>query len=304
MINQEKDDLIAELRKRLQWQEEETEALKQKCQDQDDEAVKLRDEILALNSEKELLVPLERLEEQTRTLELSRIEVGELKDTLANVRATALENPRRALYEGQVQKLRDEVQQWKGYCAILEKKDEYTNDEIRQRAAEEPELRAQLVVVRAERDNLAAKLDGMFGELDGTGGAVGKYVKDIEELKAEKTELQQFIVDAQVCEEQLEAKIAEGTATNAALRDRIGQLEGLLRAESSEKALCEGQLQVEKEAASKELERANERVRTLDLELEELKIAHAELEARLARAADPLNLFNVSEMNGVMYSFL
>jgi chromosome segregation ATPase len=47
----------------------------------------------------------------------------------------------KAMFEGQIKTLQGDLAQWKGIAELLREKDRRTGDEIRQKAAEEPELR-------------------------------------------------------------------------------------------------------------------------------------------------------------------
>jgi chromosome segregation ATPase len=67
----------------------------------------------------------------------------------------------RAMFEGQVKALQGDLAQWKGIALLLQEKDKRTGDEIRRKAAEEPELRAKYEQSRREVE----KLEGVVFEL-------------------------------------------------------------------------------------------------------------------------------------------
>jgi chromosome segregation ATPase len=67
----------------------------------------------------------------------------------------------KAMFEGQVRTLEGDLAQWKGLAELLQEKDRRTGDEIRKKAAEEPELRAKYAESRREIE----KLEGMVSEL-------------------------------------------------------------------------------------------------------------------------------------------
>jgi chromosome segregation ATPase len=60
----------------------------------------------------------------------------------------------KAMFEGQVKTLQADLAQWKGIAELLQEKDKRTGDEIRRKAAEEPELRAKYVESRREIERL------------------------------------------------------------------------------------------------------------------------------------------------------
>jgi hypothetical protein len=67
----------------------------------------------------------------------------------------------KAMFEAQVKRLQGDLAQWKGIAELIQEKDRRTGDEIRRKAAEEPELRAKYAESRREIE----KLEGMVFEL-------------------------------------------------------------------------------------------------------------------------------------------
>ena len=65
----------------------------------------------------------------------------------------------RATYEGKVKGLQDEVTQWKELALLLKEKDRRTGDNIRKKAALEPELRARIAVLEGELERLEMVVD-------------------------------------------------------------------------------------------------------------------------------------------------
>ena len=51
----------------------------------------------------------------------------------------------KAMFEGQIKTLQEDLAKWKGIAELLQERDRRTGDEIRRRAAEEPETRAKYV---------------------------------------------------------------------------------------------------------------------------------------------------------------
>lgn len=75
---------------------------------------------------------------------------GQAKDGVAMIRAT---------YEGKVKGLQGEIAQWKGLASLLQEKDRRTGDDIRKKAAQEPELRAQVADLVDELERLEVVVD-------------------------------------------------------------------------------------------------------------------------------------------------
>lgn len=65
----------------------------------------------------------------------------------------------KGMYEERIKRLEEEVEKWRTLCHVLTEKDERTNDDMRRRAAEEPELREEIRRLKLELTELrAAKL--------------------------------------------------------------------------------------------------------------------------------------------------
>ncbi|KAI0652056.1 hypothetical protein C8Q79DRAFT_1005287 [Trametes meyenii] len=78
---------------------------------------------------------------------------SQVRDGLAMVRGT---------FEAQAAKLRGEVEKWQGLCKVLQEKDKRTDDEVRRRAALEPQLREEnerllreAEIVRSDMEKMA-----------------------------------------------------------------------------------------------------------------------------------------------------
>lgn len=64
----------------------------------------------------------------------------------------------KTMFEGQVKSLLGDLAQWKGLAELLQEKDRRTGDEIRRKAAEEPELRAKYAESQREIEKLKAEV--------------------------------------------------------------------------------------------------------------------------------------------------
>jgi hypothetical protein len=88
----------------------------------------------------------------------------------------------KAMFEGQIKTLQGDLAKWKGIAELLQEKDRKTGDEIRRKAAEEPELRAKYVEslreikqlegvvfeLSTERNTLKLQLDNFGEQAEGT----------------------------------------------------------------------------------------------------------------------------------------
>lgn len=94
---------------------------------------------------KEKLAAAEEITEaQDAELLESQDRVTELEESVQQLRKEGL-TVLRTTYDKQICDLEAELSQWRGLCVILRKKDERTDDEIRRKAGEEPELRRKVV---------------------------------------------------------------------------------------------------------------------------------------------------------------
>lgn len=98
---------------------------------------------------------------------------GQLQDGLAMLRA---------MFQGQVQKLQEEVVRWKGLATLLQEKDVRTNDEIRRRAAEEPELRHKYEALREENEKLRREDEARNEELRNMAGVIATMKETVNRL--------------------------------------------------------------------------------------------------------------------------
>ena len=62
----------------------------------------------------------------------------------------------KGMYEERIKRTQVEVEKWKSLCKLLTEKDERTNDEVRRRAAEAPELQEEVERLRLELAELRA----------------------------------------------------------------------------------------------------------------------------------------------------
>ncbi|TCD68433.1 mitochondrial 2-enoyl thioester reductase [Steccherinum ochraceum] len=91
-------------------------------------------------------------------------EISELQAALEGVRTDGLEMVRRTK-DGQIERLQAEVAQWKGKYAILQKQGERTDATVRRRAAEAPQLKAELEAAQKELEEIQAENEVLKDQL-------------------------------------------------------------------------------------------------------------------------------------------
>ncbi|EGN94479.1 hypothetical protein SERLA73DRAFT_188403 [Serpula lacrymans var. lacrymans S7.3] len=96
----------------------------------------------------------------------------------------------KGLFETQIKTLKGDVSRWKGIAELLQEKDQRTNDEIRRRAGEEPELREQCERLQGHLE----AFEGAYRRLSGAHRqgrlARHKLDKKVMRLRKEKAVLQ------------------------------------------------------------------------------------------------------------------
>jgi chromosome segregation ATPase len=260
----------------------------------DDEIAQLRAQIERLQAEHDSRVPAERYEEQSQSLALAKSEAAELQETIANMQTSVSQNNWRLPYEASMKQLEAQVSQWKGLCEVLRRKDERTDDEVRRRAAEEPEL-------RAENKELRTKILGMETE--------------IAEMRREKSTLEERVEQARSVQElndQLTTKTSLFETRIADLQTNLERVqdESLLKEENAtirasllEHRAQDLQLELDRLEAEKDDTAAREETLRADytrlqaeaLESEkEVRTLRAELERVQTKLIQQQNLYNVS----------
>ncbi|KAG2004813.1 hypothetical protein CC2G_003331 [Coprinopsis cinerea AmutBmut pab1-1] len=85
----------------------------------------------------------------------------------------------RAMFDGRLKDLKKDRDKWQRVAEFIMEKDKRTNDDIRRRAAEEPEVRRRYqkykekaVILEQERDNLHAVLEERDGEIEALEGSL------------------------------------------------------------------------------------------------------------------------------------
>lgn len=92
---------------------------------------------------------------RTENMELEkRVEIaeGKARDGIAMVRAT---------FEGRVKFLEDNAKKWQQVAQFIAEKDARTNDDVRRRAAEEPELRRTIESLEGELESLNLQVESL-----------------------------------------------------------------------------------------------------------------------------------------------
>ncbi|CDO68756.1 hypothetical protein BN946_scf184989.g22 [Trametes cinnabarina] len=96
--------------------------------------------------------------ENNELLERAELAEGQARDGLAMIRAT---------YEERVRRAEEDAARWKAQYQLLLERDARMDDDIRRRAALEPELRAEVARLREELDSLEEDYKRMEGVLEG-----------------------------------------------------------------------------------------------------------------------------------------
>lgn len=98
-------------------------------------------------------------------------------------------------FGSQVAKLQDEAKAWRRMAEFVMEKDIRTNDDIRRRAAEEPELR--MLCVR-QRKKAQAKIDGLQADLLEKSNLYNASTEELEHWKRENARLQSDLNEASI----------------------------------------------------------------------------------------------------------
>ncbi|KAI0324110.1 hypothetical protein GY45DRAFT_1331896 [Cubamyces sp. BRFM 1775] len=96
--------------------------------------------------------------ENNELLERAELAEGQARDGLAMIKAT---------YEGRVRRAEEEAKRWKAQYQLLTSRDTRMDDDIRKRAALEPELRAEIARLQDKLDNLEEDYVRMESMLEG-----------------------------------------------------------------------------------------------------------------------------------------
>ncbi|KAI0772433.1 hypothetical protein BD413DRAFT_42765 [Trametes elegans] len=96
--------------------------------------------------------------ENHQLLERAELAEGQARDGLAMIRAT---------YEERVRRAEEEATRWKAQYQLLTERDTRTDDEVRKRAALEPELRAEVARLQERLGNLEEDYRRLEGVLEG-----------------------------------------------------------------------------------------------------------------------------------------
>ncbi|KAF7800277.1 hypothetical protein EIP86_011525 [Pleurotus ostreatoroseus] len=177
-------------------------------------------------------------------LQLSEKRVAELEAQASEWRTDGLATIRET-FEEHVRRLEGEVAQWRGLCGILRKKDERTDDDIRRRAGEEPELRNRLEKLREEHAALEleqAQLQQELSELETECERVAaerlrlltekeEWVDEVSDLTLKNEALEQdkavWEDDRTRLQEALELKAAEKARQDKKIAALVASNEGL-----------------------------------------------------------------------------
>ncbi|OSD00038.1 hypothetical protein PYCCODRAFT_1414948 [Trametes coccinea BRFM310] len=108
--------------------------------------------------------------ENNALLERAELAEGQVRDGLAMVRAT---------FEARVRRAEEDAARWKAQYRLLCERDARTDDEVRRRAALEPELAAENARLREQLENLEEDYRRLEGLLE---GLTKEEVEETEEI--------------------------------------------------------------------------------------------------------------------------
>lgn len=118
--------------------------------------------------------------ENNELLERAALAEGQIHNGLAMIKAT---------YEERINRLEAEVLKWKGLCQVLTSRDSRVDDDVRRRAAVEPELREENARLREKLTKLSQdyhKMESVLEELAEQEREPGES-PDVESPKTETT---------------------------------------------------------------------------------------------------------------------
>ncbi|KAM5530329.1 hypothetical protein V8D89_016000, partial [Ganoderma adspersum] len=113
--------------------------------------------------------------ENNELTERASLAETQARDGLAMIKAT---------YEERIRLLEQEVDRWKGQVHVLTERDKRMDDELRRRAALEPELRTENIRLKEQLDSLEEDYGRMQGPLEGLSR---QQVEGTRELPVEET---------------------------------------------------------------------------------------------------------------------
>ena len=113
--------------------------------------------------------------ENNELTERASLAETQARDGLAMIKAT---------YEERIRLLEQEVERWKGQVHVLTERDKRMDDELRRRAALEPELRTENIRLKEQLDSLEEDYRRMEGTLEGRSR---QQVEGTRELPVEET---------------------------------------------------------------------------------------------------------------------
>lgn len=125
-----------------------------------EESDKQQRKIDTLQTTLNLSIPVATYDEQTRVLLSTKAYAEELEASFANTRETKGQEFRNLL-QGPISSLQAELRQQKGILDILSKRDLKTDDEVRRKAAEYPELCARIAELEATVKDAQREIDSL-----------------------------------------------------------------------------------------------------------------------------------------------
>ncbi|RPD77213.1 hypothetical protein L226DRAFT_533217 [Lentinus tigrinus ALCF2SS1-7] len=110
--------------------------------------------------------------ENNELIERTALAEGQARDGVAMLKST---------YEERIRLLEQEVLRWKSQCQVLTDRDSRMDDEIRRRAALEPELRAENERLREQIENF---FEEEYDRMEVIGGMTSQQFEETSELES------------------------------------------------------------------------------------------------------------------------
>ncbi|PSS30915.1 hypothetical protein PHLCEN_2v2540 [Hermanssonia centrifuga] len=160
---------------------------------------------------------LEETPDFSVTLRLRDEEISTLRNRIEDVERAALEDCQKrcdlvkSMYETRFKRFEDDIVHWKGLYEVLRKQNEQTDDNVRRRAAEEPELRAR-------NERLEVEVVDATNELERLNDATEGFEVENEQLQEDNERLKGDLAKAQNVLERLN-ELESSMVSDSSLRN-------------------------------------------------------------------------------------
>lgn len=219
---------VASLRDQISRLEDDLEGALLQNGEADMQILRLKGELEACRKAQASLVSEDKFLEQAGALSSAQRQIKELQEVVLNVRDSARRSWDK-ISEEHVQKLHAEVRRWKGMYEVQAKRNQKTDDVVRRKAAEHPELAARISDLEGqlrsrkddytrtitEREEQNAVLKQTINELEQQWDAQREQLVQARSAQGELEALQQRYdtLDSEACHLRNELTFLAGTKT-------------------------------------------------------------------------------------------